>query len=202
MLCSTSYNNYGITDYNFLHAAQHYQIRPKSKSPKDLLQCSISTKARTFASSFRNGISTFLIVRALSTISLDLATHWCGYGPLVHSRTMALHVVHGISVVMAMIMWSEYTAMWNVGIVIAISEGKRGLEAFSESSNLMRGIMLMIIDLAWKLGLGLPNLFPKWGFHGWFAYEVVDVVLVCFGRVMSWVVCVIYYYDCKNRTRV
>ena len=189
-----------------IYTDHHRDHGTKSMSLRDLLKSFICTELRSKVA-LLNGISTFLFIRLLSSTTLDMATYWFGYGPLVHSRTMALHVVHGITVAMVMTMWSAYNAMWDVGFIFTILEEKRAFEEFSESSNLlrgnwMRGTMLMVLDHAWSIFLGFPILFPSWDFRKGFAYEeVVHVVLVCFGRVMKWVVCMIYYYDCKNRKR-
>ncbi|PON59311.1 Transmembrane protein [Parasponia andersonii] len=150
-------------------------------------------------------ILTFLYMSLFSSASLNAATYWGGWGPLVPSRTLPFHVVHGITYAAVMVVWCHFRALCKVGVVFSILEGKSGLEAFSASADLIkgnktRGTILMVLDMAWRLSSGLlPTLFPRSGFGVW--YEVLDAYLMCYGRVMNWVVLVIYYYDCKNRQR-
>ncbi|PON59298.1 hypothetical protein PanWU01x14_160470, partial [Parasponia andersonii] len=94
-----------------------------------------------------------------------------------------------------MVIWSEYSALWHVGGVIAILEENvsSGFEASLAFTALARGkwtrgTILMVLDLASRVGLRLPTLFPMWGFNYYSSvwYKVLETYLVFVGRVMSW----------------
>ncbi|KAM2330644.1 hypothetical protein ACFX1X_021447 [Malus domestica] len=77
-------------------------------------------------------------------------------------------------------MFSAWSAVWNMSIVISILEGGSGIKVFGEaiylsSGSEWRGFILMLIFFAW------------------------EVCLFCFGNVLKWIVCIVYFYDCKNR---
>ncbi|PON59309.1 Transmembrane protein [Parasponia andersonii] len=151
-------------------------------------------------------ISTFFLASFFSSVSVEAATYWGGHGPLVRSRTIFFHVVHGITFAAAMAVWSGFCAFWNMGVVLSVLEGKRGLGAFSASGDLMkgnmtRGTILMVIDTAWRISLVLPGFFLRWDFFGGVGYKVAQEWLFSTATVLNWVVLVVYYYDCKNRQR-
>ncbi|PON98918.1 Transmembrane protein [Trema orientale] len=151
-------------------------------------------------------ISTFFLASFFSSVSLEAAAYWGGQGPLVRSRTIFFHVVHGITFAAAMAVWSGFCAFWNMGVVLSVLEGKRGLGAFSASGDLMkgnrtRGTILMAIHTAWRVSLVLPGSFLGWDFFGGVGYKVAQEWLFSAETVMNWVVLVVYYYDCKNRQR-
>ncbi|PON98915.1 hypothetical protein TorRG33x02_051520 [Trema orientale] len=175
---------------------------------RDLIEHVIKAVAKTkywFAPIF-----TFWLMTVFSDYFLDAATYWGVWGPLVWSRTLLFQIVHVITYAGLMVIWSEYSALWHVGVVISILEENvsSGFEVFLASAGLSRGkwtrgTILMVLDLAWRVGLRLPTLFPMWGFnyYGSVWYKVLETYLVCVGRVMSWTVWVVFYYDCKNSQR-
>ena len=97
----------------------------------------------------------------------------------------------------------EWSAMWNMSIVISLLEGIYGGEAFALSAYFSkgserRGQILMLVFFVWGLSLRLPCVYIG-------CYEggrgiVVRQSLFCLGNVLKWVVCVVYFYDCKKRT--
>lgn len=190
-----------------IYSASKVYTTKRSMNLGDLMRCYPITKASVMGPLF-----TFLVMSVFSSISLDLVTQWGGWGPLVKTRTMFFQVMHGMSYAAGLTIWSGYCALWNVGVVMSVLEGNRviGLEAFSASSDLMRGnrvrgAFLMVFYHVWWLGLGLPTYFPIYSYWGSFSdgivYKIVDTILLCLGLVMNWVVCVVYYHDCKNRRR-
>ncbi|CAN0924454.1 hypothetical protein LINGRAHAP2_LOCUS34199 [Linum grandiflorum] len=103
-----------------------------------------------------------------------------------------------------------WRAIWNVGLVVSILEGKHGYIGIGVAGYISRGcrkrgFLLMLVFLVWRVVL-------KVGFwYYWFCLEsyssgykvVLSVVgeggLAWFGEVMNWVVCTVYYYDCRRR---
>ncbi|XP_021809779.1 uncharacterized protein LOC110753230 [Prunus avium] len=73
-----------------------------------------------------------------------------------------------------------WSAVWNGSLVISVLEGTYGIKAFAlaiyfSSGSEWRGILLMLMFFAWEISL------------------------FCFGNVVKWVACTIYFCDCKNR---
>jgi hypothetical protein len=96
----------------------------------------------------------------------------------------------------------EWSAVWNMSIIISVLEGTYGIEAllhsayFSRGSE-RRGLLLMLVFFVWEQGLRLASLY--FGCHEEGRGIVVQVGLLWLGNVLKWVVCVPYFYDCKKR---
>lgn len=179
-------------------ASKFYTTSGRSMSLQDLLQNFI-TNAK-----WNGPPIAFLDMSLLSLISLYAITYWGGSGPLVSSSNMFLQVIHGVVYFGALSKWLEYSALWHSAVVISVLEEKRGFEAFSSAVKLSKGrriagLVLMLVYSVWKLSLAFPTLFGNWSFPGGVVYAVLDSSLLCVGRVMSWVIFVVYYHDCKNR---
>ncbi|XP_022150096.1 uncharacterized protein LOC111018356 [Momordica charantia] len=99
----------------------------------------------------------------------------------------------------------EWSAVWNMGIVITILDKNQGYIAIGVAAYLSRGsrklgFSLMLVFFALKVALGLPCLYALWnegncGVLG----NVVSVSLSCVGNVVMWVVLTVYFYDCKRQ---
>ena len=97
----------------------------------------------------------------------------------------------------------EWSAMWNMSIVISVWEGIYGGEALALSAYFCkgskgRGVLLMFVFFVWGLGLRLPCLL--FGCYEGGIGIVAQISLFCLGNVLKWVVCMVYFYDCKKRT--
>ncbi|GMJ08235.1 hypothetical protein like AT1G23850 [Hibiscus trionum] len=97
----------------------------------------------------------------------------------------------------------EWTAMWNVSIVVSMLEGIHGADALGLSVHLCRGserrgFLLMLVFFVWGVGLRFTCFYG--GSHGKRWRMVAGVGLICMGKVMKWMVCVIYFYRCKEWT--
>lgn len=106
------------------------------------------------------------------------------------------------SFVALLAMYLAWSSVWNVSVVISILEGTRGIKAFGQAIYLTsgcewKGFILMLIFCAWEVGIRLPCLYI--GSYERGNYIVAQVSLFCFGNVLKWVACMIYFYDCKNR---
>lgn len=98
----------------------------------------------------------------------------------------------------------EWSAVWNMSIVISVLEGTFGVRAMLLSAHFnkgseRRGLLLMAVFFVWGLGLRLPCLY-----FGCYEREIMGIVaqvgLLCLGNVLKWVACMIYFYDCKKQT--
>ncbi|CAK9322592.1 unnamed protein product [Citrullus colocynthis] len=98
----------------------------------------------------------------------------------------------------------EWSAVWNMGIVISILDKNLGYIAIGVASYLSRGsrklgFSLMMVFFVLKVVFGLPCLYALWneGSCGVLG-NVVFVSLNCVGNVVMWVVLMVYFYDCKR----
>ncbi|OMO52783.1 hypothetical protein COLO4_36978 [Corchorus olitorius] len=100
-----------------------------------------------------------------------------------------------------LVKYLEWTAIWNMSIVISILEGIHGADALGLSAYFCRGrerqsFLLMLVFFIWGVGLRLAC------FHGGCSIEkswrfIIQVSLICMGTVMKWVVCVIFF--CRRK---
>ncbi|KAK7250544.1 hypothetical protein RIF29_33049 [Crotalaria pallida] len=99
-------------------------------------------------------------------------------------------------------LYLEWSAMWNMSLVMSILEGIYGVDAlvlsgyFSRGCH-RRGLFLMLIFFAWGHFLRLSCLHVG-------GYEegngiIIQVGLFCLVNPLKWVVCMIYFHDCKER---
>ncbi|KAJ9152474.1 hypothetical protein P3X46_026035 [Hevea brasiliensis] len=102
----------------------------------------------------------------------------------------------------------EWSAVWNLGIVISVLEERQGDEALVVAVYLSRGrklcgFVLMLVLFAWRLGLRLSCLYAGWKTGGG---EVIGTILhiglVCLANVLKWVIFVVFFYDCKKHSSV
>ncbi|KAB2624696.1 hypothetical protein D8674_016356 [Pyrus ussuriensis x Pyrus communis] len=110
--------------------------------------------------------------------------------------------IHWIVYGLAFAIWLDYSARWNLSVVVSILEEKVGVfEAISASSELtkgnrLRGFFLMLLFSVAKFNL--PTLVAR-EFTTIFAFYFLYTIFMCLGNVITWVVLTVYYYDCKNR---
>ncbi|ESW25635.1 hypothetical protein PHAVU_003G052700 [Phaseolus vulgaris] len=98
-------------------------------------------------------------------------------------------------------MYLEGSAVWNMGLVISVLEGIYGIDAlavsayFSRGSH-RRGLFLMLIFFAWGHLVRL-SCYHIGGYDQGNAI-FVQVALSCMLNPLKWVVCMIYFHDCKE----
>lgn len=98
-------------------------------------------------------------------------------------------------------MYLEWSAMWNTSLVMSVLEGIHGIDALAVSVSLSRGshkrgLFLMLIFFAWGHLLRL-SCYHIGGYeqgNGIF----IQVGLFCMVNTLKWVVCMIYFIDCKD----
>ncbi|KAK9276199.1 hypothetical protein L1049_005730 [Liquidambar formosana] len=111
-------------------------------------------------------------------------------------------VVFGVAFVILLAKYLEWSAVWNMSIVISTLEKRYGVEALAVSAYFIRGskqrgLLLMLVFFAWGIVLRLPCLYAGCNERG--SGIVAQITLFCLGNVMKWVVCMVFFYDCKKR---
>ncbi|XP_020227661.1 uncharacterized protein LOC109808896 [Cajanus cajan] len=99
-------------------------------------------------------------------------------------------------------MYLEWSAMWNMSLVISVLERIYGIDALAVSAYFSRGshrrglfLMLIFFALGHLLRLSCYHVGGYEQENGFF----VQVGLFCVVNPLKWVVCVIYFHDCKER---
>ena len=143
----------------------------------------------------------------LITNSFQLGLMWLIFDYRFIIRDSAIDVFfsvfYGIAFAALLTKYLEWSAMWNMSIVISVWEGIYGGEALALSAYFCkgskgRGVLLMFVFFVWGLGLRLPCLL--FGCYEGGIGIVAQISLFCLGNVLKWVVCMVYFYDCKKRT--
>ncbi|XP_022734968.1 uncharacterized protein LOC111288358 [Durio zibethinus] len=111
-------------------------------------------------------------------------------------------IFYGAAFIVLLIKYLEWTAMWNMSIVISIMEGLYGHEALAFSAYFIRGserrgLLLMLVFFVWGNGLRLPCLYAIC-FEGGNGI-IAQISLFCVCNVIKWIACMVYFYDCKVR---
>ncbi|XVF44035.1 hypothetical protein PTKIN_Ptkin02bG0087900 [Pterospermum kingtungense] len=109
-------------------------------------------------------------------------------------------MVRGVGFTALFVKFLEWSAGWNMALVISILEEKYGIEALKFSAYInrncsQRGLILMLVFFVWGLIIRLSCIF--YGYNGELA-SVLFTFLICLGNLMKWVICVVYYFDCKK----
>ncbi|XP_039038570.1 uncharacterized protein LOC120176141 [Hibiscus syriacus] len=103
----------------------------------------------------------------------------------------------------------EWSAVWNVGIVISIMEDNRqGDVALLVSSYLTRcnrsgGFLLMLGFIGWRFGLRFAFLYQRWNnsnSSSIVGITAVQIGLVCLGNLLKWLALMLYFHDCKKHS--
>ncbi|XVF16455.1 hypothetical protein REPUB_Repub10bG0032100 [Reevesia pubescens] len=100
----------------------------------------------------------------------------------------------------------EWSAIWNMGIVISVLEEKQGDVALLVSSYLSRsnracGFFLMFGFFAWRFALRYSCLYEGWDNGGSsLMVTAVHISLVCLANLLKWLAIMVYFYDCKKQS--
>ncbi|XWS68978.1 hypothetical protein CRYUN_Cryun04dG0140200 [Craigia yunnanensis] len=114
--------------------------------------------------------------------------------------TLALFRVAAIAL---LVKYLEWTAIWNMSIVISMLEEVHGADALGLSAYFCRGserqgFLLMLVFFMWDVGLRSVCFYSGCNEKG--LRTILQVGLICMGNAMKWVVCVIYFYHRKEWT--
>lgn len=112
--------------------------------------------------------------------------------------------IFGTIFVILLAKYIEWSAIWNMGIVISILDKNHGYIAIGVAAYLSRGsrklgFSLMLVFFALKVAFALPCLYALWNEGSCGALgNVVSVSFKCVGDIVMWVVLMVYFYDCKR----
>lgn len=168
----------------------------RSMGLRDLLRNSITRKR------WQNSMFAYTVMSWLSSVSFDAVILYGEVGPLCSLRNEWSPPLHFFTQVAASFVRDEYSAWWQLALVVSVLEEDQLLfDAFLTSSKLrkgnsFRGFVLMLVYFGWRC---LPSLLGLQ--RSGVAYAFIDRGLFCLGKVMNWVACTVYYHDCKNRQR-
>ncbi|KAK6913128.1 hypothetical protein RJ641_022729 [Dillenia turbinata] len=103
--------------------------------------------------------------------------------------------------------YMEWSAVWNMGIVISILEENKigdiaiGVSAYVSKGRRRLGFLLNLVFFLWRYGLRFLCLYFWWvGNHIAIRVTIWCVGLACLGTSMKWVLFMVYFYDCKIRS--
>ncbi|KAK9108024.1 hypothetical protein Syun_024035 [Stephania yunnanensis] len=151
--------------------------------------------------SFKGALITSIYVLSLNSFTL-FGFMWAVTNSVIPALGAFFEVFYGVGSVVLFVKWMDWSAVWNMGIVLSILEGKHGLEAFwaalyySRGSR-TRGMCLMLVFFVWRTVLRLLCVYVG-GYEKWTGL-VITSGLSCIGNVLKWVVCMVFFYDCKSR---
>lgn len=174
-------------------------------------------------STLKGSLSTYFWVHLLSTSTLVglfwiVANHFIisarffaynYYSYYYYMGTTELYMnaisigVHSMVFVAILYKYLDWSALWNMGIVISVLEDERGVDALEMSGYYGKrsrgtGFELMLGFFVFGAFLRLSCL------HVVGKYRVlvtaIVVGLVCLGNLVKWVALVVYFYDCKAQT--
>ncbi|KAF5443190.1 hypothetical protein F2P56_035769 [Juglans regia] len=138
-------------------------------------------------------------------VTVDLASKiYAEDRPILTLKEMLKKQIYGARIRALLLKYLEWSAVWNVSIVISVLEGTFGVRAMALSARFnrgseRRGLLLMAVFFVWGLGLRLPCLYFRC-YEGEIMGIVAQVGLFCLGNVLKWVACMLYFYDCKKQT--
>ncbi|KAK6242045.1 hypothetical protein QQP08_006773 [Theobroma cacao] len=117
-----------------------------------------------------------------------------------------LTIVRGVGFTFLLVKLLEWSAGWNMALVISILEEKYGIEALEWAAYMnrdcsQRGLILMLVFFAWGLTIRLSCIFYGCSDElatGSVLFTSIYTCLICLGNAMKWVICVVYFFDCKK----
>ncbi|KAL6351393.1 hypothetical protein AAG906_035185 [Vitis piasezkii] len=112
-------------------------------------------------------------------------------------------VFFGAAFIAVLIKYLDWSVVWNTSIVFSILEESYGAEALMISSYFSRGSkecgrLLMLVFFVRGVSLRLTCLYAGCSERG--SGIIAQVLLFCIGNVLKWVVCTVYFQNCKKRT--
>ncbi|KAK7247404.1 hypothetical protein RIF29_42287 [Crotalaria pallida] len=111
-------------------------------------------------------------------------------------------VICGLALTMLLMKYLEWSATWNMSIVISVLDDIYGAGAFRvsyflSSGNHNRGFLLMLVFFVFGLLLRVSSIFFGCYEGGYGIF--LQIGLLCVVNTLKWVSCVIYFHDCKER---
>ncbi|MFQ6647763.1 hypothetical protein Gotur_020876 [Gossypium turneri] len=126
---------------------------------------------------------------------------------ILASLAVFFMVIFMVPFIALLVKYLEWSAIWNMGIVVSILEdNKQGDVALLLSSYLSRcnrggGFFLMLGFFVWRFGLRFAFLYRTW-YNGdsSIGETTLHISLVCLGNLVKWVALMLYFYDFKKQT--
>lgn len=153
---------------------------------------------------FRGNFMTSSYVLFLSTGFLIgslwlVANYYIVFKDFIHNMFVA--ALCRVVVVGLVVKYLEWSAVWNMSVVISVLEKKCGADAliFSgclNSGNERKGFVLMLVFFLWVSGLRLTFFYRGSGI-GWGI--MAEAALLCLGNVVKWVAVTIYFHNCRDQ---
>ncbi|XP_019464697.1 PREDICTED: uncharacterized protein LOC109363004 [Lupinus angustifolius] len=111
-------------------------------------------------------------------------------------------LICGVALAKLLMKYLEWSAIWNMSIVISVLDGIYGAGAFRvsyflSSGNHNRGLVLMVVFFV--IGLFFRVLCILFGCYKRGYGIFLQIGLLCVGNTLKWVSCMVYFYDCKER---
>ncbi|PON98922.1 Transmembrane protein [Trema orientale] len=115
---------------------------------------------------------------------------------------VSLHLLFGSNLLLLVIIYLAWSAIWNLGLVISVLEGIYGVKALGSAAflglrNAQNGLLLMLVFSVWGLGLRLPCL--SFGCYKTRLGIYIQIGLFCLGNALKWVSFVVYFQDCVRQ---
>ncbi|GFY88301.1 hypothetical protein Acr_06g0002410 [Actinidia rufa] len=154
---------------------------------------------------FKGPLITSILVHYLSTCTI-LGIIWLVIQYYYISRNLyhgyLLVIVFAAAFIALLTKYLEWSAMWNMSIVISVLEEVCGTEAYALSDRFSRGnngygLLLMLVFFLW--GFVLRSLCLRFGCYEKVGGIVVPASLLWVGNLIKWVACTIYFYNCKEQ---
>ncbi|KAL5723669.1 hypothetical protein ACHQM5_007041 [Ranunculus cassubicifolius] len=151
---------------------------------------------------FTGPLVTSLYVLFLNTFIL-FGLAWLVTNTYLSPFGIVFMIIYGVGSIILTLKWMEWSAVWNMSTVFSVLEERHGFAALGASGyisrgNRGRGLQLMLLFYVWRILLRLSCHYV--GGHDSWVGLVTASFLSCVGNVMKWVVCTVYFYDCKKRT--
>ena len=118
------------------------------------------------------------------------------------SDDVSFHLLFGSNLLLLIIIYLSWSAIWNLGLVISVLEGTCGVKALGSAAflglrNFQNGVILMLVFSVWQLGLRLPCL--SFGCYKTRLGIYMQIGLFCLGNALKWASFVVYFQDCIRR---
>ncbi|KAL1366099.1 hypothetical protein HN51_013996 [Arachis hypogaea] len=157
------------------------------------------------ASTMKGTFITSLYLLSMSS-GILLAAAWTVSNSYILYMTFGCYIVFALicfaALTKLLMVYLEWSAIWNMSIVISVMDGIHGAGAlrvsfFLSSGNQKRGLYLMLVFFALGVCFRLPCIFL--GCYKGGSGIFVQVGLFFLVNTLKWVSCMIYFSDCKER---
>lgn len=173
----------------------------KGETPMNLMDmlCRPMKEIR-FKGPLITSIYTFILASFVFLGLISLATH-----VFIFSNEVYFFILFAVLFIALLIKSVEWSAIWNMSIVISVLEEKHGdvalvLSSYHSRGSRQFGSLFMLVFFVWSFALRGSCLYMGWSGGGnGIRITSAYVGLVCLGNTMKWLVFVVYLHNCKNQ---